>query len=110
MRLNLRVAALTTILCLALPVAFAKTAPAPKSGQGTIVIVFKDGHRQSFNLSEIERVEFPAAPVAAVARHRRDRKRRLFGRRAKLRACAARRRRVGLPSRVQLRSSSPLRA
>jgi hypothetical protein len=29
-----------------------------------MVIVFKDGHRQSFNLSEIERVEFPAAPVA----------------------------------------------
>jgi len=31
------------------------------------VIVFKDGHRQSFNLGEIERVEFPAAPAAAVA-------------------------------------------
>jgi hypothetical protein len=38
-------------------------APA-KSGSGTIVIVFKDGHRQTFNLSDIERVEFPASSVA----------------------------------------------
>jgi hypothetical protein len=35
-------------------------APA-KTGSGTIVLVFKDGHRQTFNLSDIERVEFPAA-------------------------------------------------
>jgi len=42
-------------------------APASKSSSGTIVIVFKDGHRQSFNLSDIERVEFPAAAVASNA-------------------------------------------
>jgi hypothetical protein len=36
-------------------------APAPKAAPGTIVIVFKDGHRQSFNLADIERVEFPTA-------------------------------------------------
>ncbi len=42
-------------------VAFASAAPpASKSNSGTIVIVFKDGHRQAFNLSDIERVEFPA--------------------------------------------------
>ena len=35
---------------------------ASKAGSGTIVIVFKDGHRQTFNLSDIERVEFPAPP------------------------------------------------
>lgn len=33
--------------------------PAP----GSLTIVFKDGHRQSFNLNEIERLEFPAAGV-----------------------------------------------
>jgi hypothetical protein len=31
---------------------------AQKPAPGTIVIVFKDGHRQSFNLSDIDRVEF----------------------------------------------------
>jgi hypothetical protein len=67
MRLTLRVAGLTTILCLALPVGFAHAASHSKNSQGTLVIVFKDGHRQSFNLSEIERVEFPAPSVAASA-------------------------------------------
>ena len=39
----------------------AGAAPASsKSTPGTMVIVFKDGHRQAFNLSDIERVEFPA--------------------------------------------------
>lgn len=45
--------------------ASAKTAPS-KTGEGTIVIVFKDGHRQSFNLSDIERVEFPSATASAA--------------------------------------------
>ena len=46
--------------------------PSPRRGSrivkersGTIVIVFKDGHRQTFNLSDIERVEFPAPAVVA---------------------------------------------
>jgi hypothetical protein len=39
-------------------------APPAKGTSGTLVIVFKDGHRQTFNLSEIERVEFPASAVA----------------------------------------------
>jgi hypothetical protein len=38
-----------------------------KPSPGSIVIVFKDGHRQSFNLSDIERVEFPTAASAASA-------------------------------------------
>jgi hypothetical protein len=55
-------------ICL-LAVSSVNAAPPPsKSGSGTIVIVFKDGHRQTFNLSEIERVEFPApAHVAEEA-------------------------------------------
>lgn len=36
-----------------------------KNGAGEIVIVFKDGHRQSFNLADIARVEFPATSAAA---------------------------------------------
>jgi hypothetical protein len=67
MRTIVRVAGLATLLSLAVSSAFAAAPPAPKSSHGTLVIVFKDGHRQSFNLSEIERVEFPAAPAAAVA-------------------------------------------
>lgn len=65
MRLIVSVAALATMLCLAVPSGFAKTPPASKSSSGTIVIVFKDGHRQSFNLSDIDRVEFPASATAA---------------------------------------------
>ena len=68
MRSMVRVAGLATMLCLAVPVGFAKTpAPASKSGAGTIVIVFKDGHRQSFNLSDIQRVEFPGGGEVASA-------------------------------------------
>lgn len=36
-----------------------------KTSGNTLVIVFKDGHRQTFNLADIERVEFPGATVAA---------------------------------------------
>lgn len=36
-----------------------------KSGTGEIVIVFKDGHRQRFNLADIARVEFPAASATS---------------------------------------------
>jgi len=51
---------------LLLPACSAFGAPA-KPAPGTIVIVFKDGHRQVFNLSEIERVEFPVGDSAGSA-------------------------------------------
>ena len=51
------------VICLFAVSAGLSAAP-PKNGSGTIVIVFKDGHRQTFNLSDIERVEFPAPPPA----------------------------------------------
>lgn len=37
-----------------------------KNAAGQVVIVFKDGHRQAFNLTDIARIEFPGgnAPVA----------------------------------------------
>lgn len=44
----------------ALPAAFA----GQTGGAGTVVIVFKDGHRQTLNQSDIARIEFPG-PVPA---------------------------------------------
>lgn len=52
---------------------FAITAGAPAQNRsnratpGHIVIVFKDGHRQSFNLSDISRIEFPGGSAFADA-------------------------------------------
>jgi hypothetical protein len=67
MRSIVSVTALSMFLCLAAPAGFAGApSPAPKGAAGTIVIVFKDGHRQSFNLSEIERVEFPVSANATA--------------------------------------------
>lgn len=45
----------------ALPGAQAKTPVASKSSGSSIILVFKDGHRQSFNLADIARVEFSGA-------------------------------------------------
>jgi hypothetical protein len=59
-------AGLSALLLLSVPSCFANGAPASKSSAGTIVIVFKDGHRQTFNLSEIERVEFPGGASAST--------------------------------------------
>ena len=67
MRKFVSVAGLATLLCLAVTSVFAGAPPASKGGPATIVIVFKDGHRQSFNLSDISRVEFPAAADVAAA-------------------------------------------
>jgi hypothetical protein len=71
MRKFVAAAGLAALLCLAVSPDFAKTPPTAKTAAGTIVIVFKDGHRQSFNLSEVARIEFPgaaesAAPAAAA--------------------------------------------
>jgi hypothetical protein len=59
MRKFIGVAGLAAISIFAVCAESAGAAPA-KGNSGTIVIVFKDGHRQTFNLSDIERVEFPA--------------------------------------------------
>jgi|HubBroStandDraft_1064217.scaffolds.fasta_scaffold285790_2 hypothetical protein len=66
MRKFVGIVGLAALFCLALPAALAAAPPAAKSGPGTIVIVFKDGHRQVYNLSDIERVEFPAGGIAAT--------------------------------------------
>jgi hypothetical protein len=64
MRKILGVAGLATLFLLAGTGSFASPPQAAKSGAGTIVIVFKDGHKQSFNLADIARMEFPGAAVA----------------------------------------------
>jgi len=50
----------------ALPLS-AKTPPEKKDSANAIVIVFKDGHRQTFNLADIARVEFTGSGNAAGA-------------------------------------------
>ncbi len=52
---------MTALLLLTVPASYSGTPPAQKGGSGTIVIVFKDGHKQSFNLADIEKVEFPGS-------------------------------------------------
>ena len=54
--------ALAIALLFALPAAQTQTGSRPN----TLVIVYKDGHRQSLNLTDIERLEFPAAVPAGL--------------------------------------------
>jgi hypothetical protein len=63
MRKLASVAGLCSILLLNLPSVFAAP-PTAKPAPGTLVIVFKDGHRQSYNLADVERVEFPSGDVS----------------------------------------------
>jgi hypothetical protein len=59
---------LVAVLLVTASIVVAAPAPSPKATPGTIVIVFKDGHRQSFSLADIERVEFPTSgPESAVS-------------------------------------------
>jgi len=67
MRKFITLAGLAASLCLAVPSVFAAAPPAAKNGPAAIVIVFKDGHRQTFNLADISRVEFSGAADAAAA-------------------------------------------
>jgi len=62
MRTFVSIAALVAMLSLAQPASFAKT---PSAAGASIVIVFKDGHTQTFNLADIARIDFPAAPAGA---------------------------------------------
>jgi len=60
---------LVGVMACVLLAGFAVTARAQsrgsRNGSGQIVIVFKDGHRQSFNAGDIARIEFPGgAPTA----------------------------------------------
>jgi hypothetical protein len=66
MRTVSSLAAIAALSLSALSIAHAKTPPSNKDTANAIVIVFKDGHRQTFNLADIARVEFTGAGEAAV--------------------------------------------
>src|SRR5437879_5276070 len=57
MRNPIAVAAVAGILLLVLAGAFAKPASSPADDRNSIVIVFKDGHRQSFTMAELARID-----------------------------------------------------
>jgi hypothetical protein len=63
---SVRLAGLAVLISLAASGMLA-AASAPKAAPGTVVIIFKDGHRQAYNLSDISRIEFPASESAADA-------------------------------------------
>jgi hypothetical protein len=63
MRGLIRIVGIPGILLLAFAGAVAK--PVPADDRGSIVVVFKDGHRQSFAMAEIARIDFKA-PAAIV--------------------------------------------
>lgn len=65
MRANVGFAGAVVLLVVAFSSGFA--APPLKDSSGTIVIVFRDGHRQTFNLADIARVEFPGGGTASAA-------------------------------------------
>ncbi len=63
----LRLSGAVTLLCLAVSFGHAAPRSGQKAAPGTIVIVFKDGHRQTFNLTDIDRVEFGGSGGVAAS-------------------------------------------
>jgi len=57
------VVAVSGILLLTLTAGIANSAPSPANDRDSIVIVFKDGHRQSFAMGEVARIDFKAPSV-----------------------------------------------
>ena len=66
MKSFIRVTSLAALLCLTGSLSQVAAHAASKDTSGTIVIVFKDGHRQSFNLSDVDRVEFAGTSAASA--------------------------------------------
>jgi len=67
MKSFIRVTGLAALLCLTGSLSQVAAHAASKDTSGAIVIVFRDGHRQSFNLSDIDRVEFAGGASSASA-------------------------------------------
>ncbi|HVN93741.1 MAG TPA: hypothetical protein VMT38_08595 [Terracidiphilus sp.] len=65
MRSFFRFTRIAALLCLTGFLGTVAASAAPKDSPGTIVITFKDGHRQTFNLADIDRVEI-AGGVAST--------------------------------------------
>ena len=71
MKSFVRLTCLAILLCLTGSLSQVAAHAASKDSSGAIVIVFKDGHRQSFNLTDIDRVEFAGgASTASVDSYR----------------------------------------
>ena len=70
MRILLKFSCFIVILVAAAATAMAQRKSAPAEDERAVVIVFKDGHQQSFRLADIARIEFstPATPVAETSR------------------------------------------
>ena len=66
MRKVIRFAGLGAMLVVAASGFSQSSSPAKVGGSGDIVIVFKDGHRQSFHLAEVARVEFSGAATTTA--------------------------------------------
>lgn len=69
MRAILCATGLAVLLACALSQAQSKASAGSASGQGSMVVVFKDGHRQTIRLADVARIEFtPGAqmPVAST--------------------------------------------
>jgi hypothetical protein len=67
MKSVVRLTCLAALLCLTGTLGQVAAHAASKDTSGAIVIVFKDGHRQSFNLTDIDRVEFAGGASTASA-------------------------------------------
>lgn len=61
----MRTLALAVCAALLLPLAPAVHAATPRTAPGALVLVFKDGHRQTINLADVARIEFTGAADAA---------------------------------------------
>jgi len=72
MRNLVGIAAASAILLLA-SAAVARAVPSSPDDRASIVIVFKDGHRQSFAMAEVSRIDFKA-PAVVVYRDGRQEK------------------------------------
>jgi len=75
-----RLTLLVALFCLTGSLSQVAAHAASKDNSGAIVIVFKDGHRQTFNLSDIDRVEFAGgAPSASADSYRVPSRARFIG-------------------------------
>jgi len=63
MRGLIRVVGVSGIIVFSLASALARPRPASPDDRSSVVIVFKDGHRQSFSVTEIARIDFKSPSV-----------------------------------------------
>lgn len=60
-----RIVLLTAVSVFLLASSLGNAAPPTRPANGSVVIIFRDGHRQAFSLSEIDRIEFAGTTVAS---------------------------------------------